>query len=109
MPSDHYIEIPVTNQFNPDHVIGQLRIDKTQLPNKPNYLFAIGGVVKDGQMQPSERLGREVYTITDFELQEIALIPADQYDWKKAQDLWMMETAGESEPVKPRKPRITAR
>ncbi len=94
MPADaepEFIEVPVTNQFDQSQVIGYLRVEKSKLPKVPNYLFAIGGTVKQAAMEWNEALGRQVYTIQEFALEEVALVPEDQYDWAKEGDVWYLE------------------
>lgn len=91
MSEPEFLEVPVTDQFDMSQMIGTLRIDASKLPKTPIYLFGIGGTVKRADMEWNETLGRQVYTIKEFELTHVALIPEDKYDWQKQDDVWYLE------------------
>lgn len=87
--NDQYIKLPVTVGYDPDKVIGHIRVNQAALPQQPNYVFAVGGIAHDSRVEWDESLGRQVNVITDFELTEITLLPEREYAWpgrKEAND-----------------------
>lgn len=65
MDNDNYIIVPITNRFNNNKVIGELKILKSQLPITPNFVFALG-YMKDCKSD-------------GYELKEVAIVPDSEY------------------------------
>lgn len=72
------ITLPVTVDYNPDQVIGEITLDADQLPKFANFVSAIGGTTK-GLRKTAEG----TYEHTDFTLTEVTLLPEDRYDWPR--------------------------
>lgn len=70
-----FIEVPVTINYDQNRVIGQLRIDKSQLPPRINWTLAPTALVKDMHIDTDKETGKRVSIVTDYELLEVSIIP----------------------------------
>lgn len=76
IPEAEFIEVPVTVGFRRDTPpIGVVKILKSALPEKPNFVLSIGGKIL-------ERIDGEV---TKFEVLEFSLISDEEYKGYLAQ------------------------